>query len=227
MPNRMNNQNFQTCPPWREAVELINKSASVLITTHTKADGDGAGSCLALNEALTALGKNVQVLFLSPLPAWYGFLFDKPVPVLGKDLSKEQLLQDKLGKFDLVIILDTNSRSQLPAFEEYLKQNHSPVLVIDHHATSDCLGTVELVDAHAAAASLVVLDLFKFARWPITPKIAQALFAGIASDTGWFHFTNTDASVFHACTDLIDAGVNPPKSSTISTSVSLPSVSAF
>lgn len=194
---------------FQKAVDLINKSSSVLITTHTKVDGDAAGCCVALNEALTALGKKNQILFLSPLPDWYSFLFDKPVPVLGKDLSKEFLLQDKLGRFDLIIIVDTNSISQLPGFEEFLNQNRSPVLIIDHHATSDSLGNVDLVDSKAAAASLIALDLFKFARWHITPKVADALFAGVTTDTGWFHFNNTGSAVFRACAELTDAGAKP------------------
>jgi phosphoesterase RecJ-like protein len=191
---------------FQKAIDLVNRSNHVLITTHTKVDGDAAGCCAAMSEALSTLGKKVQILFLSPLPQWYGFLFADPVPVLGKDLSKEQLLQGTLGRFDLVIIVDTNSRSQLPEFDEYLKQKTAPVLVIDHHKTADGLGDVELVDSTAAAASAVVLDLFKFARWPLTPKIAQALFTGIATDTGWFHFNNTDAVVLRTCAELAGAG---------------------
>ncbi len=200
MATRMNNQNFQ------KAVELINKSAGVLITTHTKGDGDAVGCCVAMSEVLSVMGKNPQIIFLSPLPDWYGFLLEKPVPVLGRDISKDQLQQNK---FDLIIIVDTNSNSQLPIFEEYLKQTNTPVLVIDHHATSDNLGDVEIVDSAASAACSVVLDLFRFARWPITPKIAQALFTGIATDTGWFHFGNTTSRCLRDCAELIDAGANP------------------
>jgi phosphoesterase RecJ-like protein len=157
-------------------------------------------------ETLSSLGKKTQILLMSPLPDWYAFLFDKPVSVLGKDLSKEGLAQ---SKFDLIIIVDTNSSSQMPGFAEYLKQTDTSVLVIDHHATSDGLGDVEVVDTTAAAASSVVLDLLRFAHWPITPNIAQALFAGIATDTGWFHFGNTTSRCFRDCADLIDAGANP------------------
>ncbi|MGA2071466.1 MAG: bifunctional oligoribonuclease/PAP phosphatase NrnA [Sedimentisphaerales bacterium] len=196
----MDNQNF------KNAVDLINKSANMLITTHSKADGDAVGCCVAMSETLSALDKKAQILFLSQLPDWYSFLVEKPVPVLGKDLSKDQLAQNK---FDLIVIVDTNSSSQLPGFEEYLKQADAPVLVIDHHPTSDGLGDVEIVDSTAAAASSLVLDLFRFAHWPIIPKIAQALFAGIATDTGWFHFNNTTSRCLRDCADLIDAGANP------------------
>jgi len=199
----MNNQNLQ------KAVDLINKSTSILITTHVKVDGDAAGSCLAMKEALSSLGKKVQLLFLSPLPQWYAFLFDNNVPVLGQDITPDELMTGGLGHFDLIVILDTNSFSQLPKLEDFLKKKNAPVLVIDHHTTTDCLGDVEIVDSSAAAVCLVVLELFKFARWPITPKIAEALFVGIATDTGWFHFNNTGAAVFRACAELTDTGVNP------------------
>jgi len=182
---------------FQKALELISKSTlSILITTHTKVDGDAAGCCFALSEALSPLGKKSQILFLSPLPHWYGFLFEKPIPVLGKDVSKEQLIEGKFGTFDLVIVVDTNSFSQLPDFDEFLRQANLPVLVIDHHATADGLGDVELVDSRAAAASSIVLDLFKF--------------VGIATDTGWFHFNNTNAAVLRCCAELVEAGANPP-----------------
>jgi phosphoesterase RecJ-like protein len=196
---------------FQKAVEIINQSHNVLITTHTRIDGDAAGCCAALNETLLSLGKKVQLLLLSPLPQWYGFLFKTKPPVLGQDLTPEQLESGNLGKFDLIIIVDTNTYSQLPKIDAYLKQKPAPILVIDHHATSDRLGDIEMVDATAAAACLVVLGLFKFARWPLTRKIAEALFTGIATDTGWFHFNNTDAAVLRTCAELVDFGANPPQ----------------
>ena len=194
---------------FKQAVDLINKSQSILITTHTRADGDAAGCCASIDAALKALGKKTQVLFLSNLPQWYNFLFDGKIPVLGQDVPVEQLGKEEFGGYDLIIIVDTNSYSQLPKIDAWLKTKPCPVLVIDHHATSDNLGLVELVDPRVAAASSVVLELFKFANWTITPKIAEALFTGIATDTGWFHFNNTDSGVLSDCAELVKAGANP------------------
>jgi phosphoesterase RecJ-like protein len=160
-------------------------------------------------DVLTALGKEPQLILLSEVPEWYQFLFAQKVPVLEKDLTLDQLTQGQLAKTDLVIIIDTNSYSQLPKFDEFLKQNTQPVLVIDHHVTSDNLGDVELIDTSAAATALLVFDLLKYANWPLTETIAQALFVAVAADTGWFQFSNTDARAYRTCADLIDAGANP------------------
>ncbi|MBN1803930.1 MAG: bifunctional oligoribonuclease/PAP phosphatase NrnA [Sedimentisphaerales bacterium] len=194
---------------FRKAVDLINHSDSVLITAHTKPDGDACGCILALSNVLESMGKKSGTLMLSKMPDWYDFLFAEMPPVLGEDISLEQLTDGSFGKFDLIIIVDTNSLSQLPKFEKYLKQLNKPVLIIDHHATADGLGTVELVDSNAAAAGLIVYDLLKNAGWRITEKIAEALFVAVATDTGWFQFGNTDSKVHRVCSELIDAGAKP------------------
>jgi phosphoesterase RecJ-like protein len=194
---------------FQKAVELINKANSVLITTHARPDGDACGSIVALCDVLDALGKKVKTILLSPLPEWYEFLFAEKLPILGEDVSFEQLKQGQFAKPDLIMIIDTNSYSQLSGFEEYLKQADKPVLVIDHHVTADGLGDVELIDTTAAATGLIIFDFLKFANWPVTEKIAQALFVAVATDTGWFQFNNTDSAVFRSCTELIDSGANP------------------
>jgi phosphoesterase RecJ-like protein len=201
---------------FRRAIELIDKSGSVLLTTHTKPDGDACGCVAALCEILTALGKKVQALMLTEVPHWYEFLFSEKAPVFGEDVTAEQILQGRLGEFDLIIVVDADSYSQLGDFEQYLKQNntqygrrHKPVLVIDHHATSDGVGDVQLLDSSAAATGLILLDLIKHAGWAVTERMAEALFVAIATDTGWFQFSNTDSRVYAACAELTDAGAKP------------------
>ncbi len=196
---------------FQKAVELIDKSSNVLITSHARPDGDACGCLVAMRDALVTLGKKVKLLMLSEVPEWYEFLFDERVPVLGEDIQLEGLMQGRFGQFDLITIIDTNSYSQLPKFDEYLKQADKPVLVIDHHVTADGLGDVELVDSGAAATALIVYDLLKYANWPVTEKMAEAIFVAVATDTGWFQFGNTDSRVYRDCAELIDAGAKPTK----------------
>jgi phosphoesterase RecJ-like protein len=194
---------------FQKAIELINKSETILITAHIRLDGDACGCIAAMDDVLRDLGKKVKLLVLSPIPEWYRFLFAENLPVLGEDVSLEQLKQGRFAEPDLIMVIDTNSYSQLPQFDEYLKHAGRPVMIIDHHATADGLGDVELTEQDAAATALIVFDLLKCAGWPITEKIAQALFVAAATDTGWFQFNNTDSRVFHCCAELIDAGANP------------------
>jgi len=194
---------------YQRALELIENANTVLITTHTRPDGDACGCVAVLTDALRARGKTVQPLFLSLVPDWYTFLLDEEVPVLGTDVQAEELTAGTLGAFDLIVIVDTNSYTQLPRFDDYLKQANTPVLVFDHHVTSDGLGQVELVDTTAAAAGLVVYEFLAFTGWPVTAKMAEALFVAIATDTGWFQFNNTDSRTYRRSAELIDLGAAP------------------
>jgi bifunctional oligoribonuclease and PAP phosphatase NrnA len=198
--------NVEAC---QRAVELIDGSNHILVTTHTRPDGDACGCVAAMTRVLKARGKTVRPLFVSPIPEWYAFLFEEKVPVLGEDVQVQDLIDGRFGPIDLVVILDTNSSSQLPQFETYIKQSGVPILIFDHHVTSDKLGRVEIVDRTAAAAGLVLLEFLRQVVWPVGKEIAEGLFVAIATDTGWFHLRNTDSRVFRRCAELIDAGVDP------------------
>jgi phosphoesterase RecJ-like protein len=187
---------------FQKAVELINKSDSILLTTHTRPDGDACGCIAAISETLRTRGKNVKTLLLSELPMWYEFLFEQKPEVFSKKTKIES---------DLIIIVDTASYNQLPELDKYLKQTDKKVLVIDHHVSGDGIGDVRLIDSGAAAAGLIVFDLLKYAGWPITKKTAEALFVAVSTDTGWFQFDNTDSRALKACAELIDAGAKPAK----------------
>jgi phosphoesterase RecJ-like protein len=196
-------QNFQ------KAVDLINSNNSFLVTSHTRPDGDAIGCMKAFCDMAANLGKKSQPLLLSPPAVWYDFLFGKPVPVMGNDVSLEQLQAGAFGSFDLVVIVDTNSYVQLPEFDKWLRTSKLPVLVIDHHVTGDGLGAVEIIDSTAAATGEIIFDLFKFAKWNITPSIAEALYVALSTDTGWFRFDNTDSRVMRNASSLIELGARP------------------
>lgn len=198
-----NHEIMQNC------VRLMDTARNILITSHIRPDGDACGCIRALKAALTDRGKRVRPLFMSPLAAWYNALFEGETPVLGNDLTQDQLMGGFYDDVDLVIIVDTDSRVQLPGFADWLAVCGKQVLVIDHHVTGDGLGDVSLVDSTAAAAGEIVFDLLKFAGWQITPKIAESIFIALSSDTGWFKFGNTDSRIFHTAAQLIDAGARP------------------
>ena len=193
---------------YQKAVTLIEQSNHVLITTHIRPDGDACGCVRALRETLTGLGKTTQLLFMSPLSSWYQTLFDSPPAILGNDITVEQF-DSHYKDIDLVILVDTDSKVQLPGFSDWLQSCGRKVLVIDHHITGDHLGDIMVVDTTAAAAGEIVFDLLKFAGWPITEHIAESIFIALSTDTGWFKFGNTDSRIFRTAAELIDAGAKP------------------
>ena len=105
-----------------KALKLIDSSSNILMTAHTRPDGDACGSVRAMCDALKVLGKKTNPIFLSPLPELYEFLFDAKVPILGNDITIDQLHGGRFDDCDLVLIIDTNSYVQLPQFDKWIKQ---------------------------------------------------------------------------------------------------------
>lgn len=199
-----------------KALDLVETSKKILITSHVRPDGDSCGSVKAMTLALNSMDKEVWPLFLSPVSQWYQFLFEAPISVLGDNVQLDDLRNGQNGwdEFDLVIIIDTNSYVQLPVFDEWLKEYKNrggKVLVLDHHVTSDNLGDAELVNTEAAAAAEVVFDFIAYSGTKITPEMAKAMFVSLASDTGWFRFGNKDGRVYRRAAGLIDLGADPAK----------------
>jgi phosphoesterase RecJ-like protein len=190
---------------FRNAVELINDSSNVLVTTHIRPDGDACGCVVAMAEVLKSLAKRTKVMILSQVPQWYQFLFEESPPLYYQDIKPDQL-----ADIDLIVLVDVNSDNQLPKFCDYLKdqRNGAKVLVLDHHVTNDGLGDVEVIDTSASATALIVYDLMRFTGWPVTEKVATALFVAISTDTGWFQFSNTDARTLTTAGKLMDHGIN-------------------
>lgn len=200
---------FVATDDFKKAIDLINKTKSWLVTSHTRPDGDAVGSMKTMCEIARQLGKEAKPLLLSPPAEWYKFIFNLPLPVLGNDIKIEDIQSGKIGDFDLIVIVDTNSFVQLVGLENYLKQSKVPTLVIDHHITGDKIGSTQIVDSSAAATGEIILDLIKSAGWKITSEIAEALYIAISTDTGWFRFDNTDARVMRNASVLIENGARP------------------
>ncbi len=182
----------------------------VAILTHAKPDGDAIGSTLGLARTLAAVGVEATPFYLPPWP----YRFDRvvrntPVVQLGADDSKHTIPWEP----DAVVVLDTGSWSQLGGVEHWLHDHHEKTIVIDHHLHGDGdTAPAKLIDTAASAASEIVagvsvemLGLESAASLPV--EIAEPLFMGIATDTGWFRHSNTKPSTLRLVADLLDTGV--------------------
>jgi phosphoesterase RecJ-like protein len=85
----------------------------------------------------------------------------------------------------------------------------TPVLVIDHHATNEGFGDINLVDPAAPSASTVAYALVKAGGWPIGADTATCFYTALVSDTGFFGYDGVDARVFKLAAELTEAGADP------------------
>ena len=205
---------------FKEAIEMVRKAKNILVTSHTRPDGDAIGSIISLSRSIKAQAKLddrdcvVQPLLLSYAGESYKFLLDNSVKIIGENTDESYLSSDNLNNFDLIIVVDTRARRQMPIIGDYLVERTStgkPVLVLDHHLSGDDIGTCQIVDTDAGAAGEIVYNLCRAADWPMDREALEAVFVAICTDTGWFKFQNTKADSFLIASELVSGGVEVDK----------------
>ena len=181
----------------------LDQARSLLVVTHGRPDGDGLGSMAALAAAAGAAGKTVRLFLPDPAPMRYDYLFDQP-PTVGADRFAAMA-----SDADLIVIVDTCAIAQLDGLDGLLPRFTDKIVVVDHHATADEIGSLQWIDTSAAAAGVMVTELIDELGWSLDGLAAEALMTAITTDTGWLRFANTDGRCLRAVAELVDAGVRP------------------
>ncbi|QDU54575.1 DHH family phosphoesterase [Aeoliella mucimassa] len=192
---------------WRPFVDLVSEHESFVLTSHQRPDCDALGSEIAMAEALESLGKKVRIINADPVPENISFIDPSSrIEVLGKDVLPSQVLASDV---DLMMVLDTSAWQQLGPMGDVLRESSAKKVVIDHHVSGDDLGAVVFKNDSAEANGRLVLDAIAALGVPVTETMARALFAAIATDTGWFRFQSVGPATYSAVSKLVSAGANP------------------
>ncbi len=188
---------------WERIVDVINGGKKFIITTHLFSEGDAIGSELALKRFLCDLNKEAVIVNNELLPPVYScFDPDKDVKFLrSKDVNIN------LEDFDAIFMVDVADWGQLGDFADMIKASQITKICIDHHPTNPGYADINVIDKDASSAGELIYDLIIHMNGELTLEIATPLYLSIATDTGWFKFSNTSAKAFKACSALMEAGV--------------------
>lgn len=196
---------------------LLPRRGPVAVLTHAKPDGDAVGSVLALVRTLRRVGADAVGVFPAPWFARFdAFVADTPVIKLPTAEAATTALRAHPVTRDpaAVAIVDTGSWAQVAEARAWLEPLSARALVVDHHPSGDArIAGKRCIVTHAAAACEIVATLtqriLRVASATSLPKdIAEPLFLGLATDTGWFRYSNTKPATLRLAADLIDAGVD-------------------
>jgi phosphoesterase RecJ-like protein len=77
------------------------------------------------------------------------------------------------------------------------------LIVLDHHISNTCFGTLNVIDPAAAASGVLVRRLILAMGLPLTNDAAVALYAALVCDTGRFQYDTTTPSVFDLASELV------------------------
>ena len=194
-------------PRFEELRTLLDGARTVVVSGHTKADGDAVGAVAALRRHLELEGRHVTALLREPLSPRYDFMqFARRHEVYSA------ARHDKLVREAAVFVMcDLSSLARLGPLEEPVREGSCKTVCIDHHPCEDNgPADVNLLDPEATATGRIVWDYIRHVEGRIDREIAESVFVSVSTDTGWFRYSNTDAEVMRLGADLAAYGLDLP-----------------
>ncbi|HLL98131.1 MAG TPA: bifunctional oligoribonuclease/PAP phosphatase NrnA [Rubrobacteraceae bacterium] len=176
----------------QEVAAFLKTLDRVAVTTHVGADGDAIGASAALVSLMRSLGAAAVFCHAEEVPGYLRWLLP------------EEIFRELPEGYDLLVV-DTSraDRAGVPVPEAGARLN------LDHHEDNPFYGEYNLVNQRAAASAEIVADLYIELGVPIEKEAAEAIYAGIRTDTGDFRFRNISPRAHELVADLLRAGVVP------------------
>lgn len=164
------------CRVPEKLIDEIHGAETFLLMGHQKPDGDAIGSMIAFGKGLKILGKTVI------------YAVDCPIePKLRYFEETQYFNQGLCSNYDAAVFLDCSTMDY--AFQPAEEWQANKILVIDHHRSNIGFGDVNFIEEAAATAELIYRILSAL-HIPLDDEMAEALYAGISTDTGQFQYAN-------------------------------------
>lgn len=171
---------------------------TVAIAGHVRPDGDCVGSCLGMYQYLTENFQHLKevTVYLEEIGECYRFL---------KGADKVCTSYDREMSYDLFIALDCGDKERLGKAKKYF-ETAKKTISIDHHISNCGYAQINHVVPDASSTSELVFDVID--QQKITKEVAEALYMGIAHDTGVFQYTCTSPKTMRIAAQLMEKGIH-------------------
>lgn len=180
-------------PLWKIRT-LLADAERVMLVAHVSPDGDTIGSVLGLAWALRKRGVTCRLACADPVPQHLRFL-------PGSDAFAAR----KLSGEQPVILVDISDPQRIGLVESMVSYGDVSTIVIDHHATNQGFGDVNLIAAVESTAQLI-LELIDALEIELDPRIATCLLTGLVTDTRCFRTNNTTSKALSVAARLMEVG---------------------
>jgi bifunctional oligoribonuclease and PAP phosphatase NrnA len=135
------------------AAEVIERSPLVALACHVTPDGDALGSMLAMHLLCRSQGKESVASWPEPFVVAPHYTY-----LPGLDLVTKPA--DFPESPPVMVTFDCGSLNRLNELAEPAREA-GELIVVDHHATNESFGTINVLDVDAAASAVVVYRLAK------------------------------------------------------------------
>lgn len=177
--------------------DILKGKSRIALGGHVRPDGDCVGSCMGLYLYLKDEYPQISTdVYLEEVPEAYRM-------IKGTDEVKSQIADGDI--YDLFICLDCGDAQRL-GFSGPLFENAKETVCIDHHISNEAFADHNYIVPDASSTSELVYTLLDDRK--ISKAAAEALYMGIAHDTGVFQYSCTSPETMETAANLMRKGIN-------------------
>ena len=175
----------------------IKEYDKIIISRHTRPDGDAIGSTLGLAKILRLSFPEKKVLVANDDYSEY-------VSFLGKE---DGPLSDEEYKDALSIILDSGTPSRISNKQYTLAKE---IIKIDHHIDVEPYGNISWVEEERSSACEMVIDFYVTFKDELKfdKEAALCLYTGLCTDSGRFKYDSTSGETLRLAAVCLDQGLD-------------------
>jgi len=186
---------------YQQIHDIVSTAKHIVVLQADNPDGDSIASALALESILEDMGKQVTLVCGVEMPQHLRYL---------SGWSRVQ--KDMPHSFDASIIVDASTPT---LFDSLVKSNQfswaltKPLVIIDHHQTSDGIqqATVSLIPV-AVSTGEVIYELAKANKWPLSQEANKHIAVSILSDSLGLTSEGTTVASIRILADIVESGVS-------------------
>ena len=187
---------------------ILSRIEKVVIVPHVNPDGDAIGSCLAFWHVLNKLGKKATVVIPNEFPDFLQWM-EGADEVVDFEKSKADAF-NRILEADALFMLDFNDFERSEGLADALKQFKGKTVMIDHHPNpvAPCDLCISYPEVSSTCELLFrLLDRAELLDF-LDKNAADAIFAGMMTDTGNFSYNASDPETYRIIAQLLEKGID-------------------
>ncbi len=183
-----------------EIIEEIKSRSVAIVIGHVGPDGDCIHSQIAMQKLLQRLGLEVHLVNAGP--------FSRKEIKQYEPLFAPHVDTQLHAKNPLVVLVDCSTLDRIGYLGEEIQG--LTVLTVDHHASGSKFGDYSYIVPKSFSTTLCIMQFYKAFEIEMTYEIADHIFFGLATDTGFLKFIGPyRGETFHLMGELVELGVSP------------------
>ncbi len=155
--------------------------SKVLILCHQNADIDAVASAFALKKLLEKINVREVEVGVAKSVSKHAKIFLDKLGIYNLKINPE------LKNYDLIILLDTSSKTQVEPLN--IKEVSNKLVVIDHHTFSQRIDAkFSIIDEEASSTSELIYEIWRKSGMNIEKDVAILILAGVLADTAFLRY---------------------------------------